>query len=177
MKAGRAHDTASSARWSFFPTDSLRRDLLIRHQATHKANKLDGRKAFERSGERAIKACDSCVRSKLKCGNTTLVVFFLSRKWHQKAVLAKHFLRRRAAMQALRETEHPLHERFLESDRICHHHRQCEHRQHAIFRGRHWRGELDSTRERTYSASSRIRQSLPRPRSPYGRFESELGLP
>lgn len=45
------------------------RDLLLRHQANHAKDKAQGPAKSERSSERAIKACDHCVLSKLKCDN------------------------------------------------------------------------------------------------------------
>jgi hypothetical protein len=45
------------------------RDLLLRHQASH-TNKAGNSKAgSDKQSERAIRACDACVLSKLKCGN------------------------------------------------------------------------------------------------------------
>ncbi|CZT18285.1 uncharacterized protein RCC_04129 [Ramularia collo-cygni] len=46
-----------------------RRDLLLRHQAAHAHNSSLKRNAPDRSVERAIKACDACVVSKVKCDN------------------------------------------------------------------------------------------------------------
>lgn len=46
-----------------------RRDLLLRHQAAHTNNIHAKRRAPNRSAERAIKACDACVISKLRCDN------------------------------------------------------------------------------------------------------------
>jgi hypothetical protein len=40
----------------------------VRHQANHKANSLEGGSSPDRSAERAHRACDACVKSKLKCG-------------------------------------------------------------------------------------------------------------
>lgn len=45
------------------------RDLLLRHQATHSTTASGTKVGKGRTGERAIKACDACVISKLKCDN------------------------------------------------------------------------------------------------------------
>ena len=44
------------------------RDLLVRHQVNHKTNATEDGSSPDRSSERAIRACDACVKSKLKCG-------------------------------------------------------------------------------------------------------------
>ncbi|PPJ54283.1 hypothetical protein CBER1_06569 [Cercospora berteroae] len=52
------------------PRGFNRRDLLLRHQAAHAKNAATGKIGPDRSNERAIKACDPCVISKLKCDNS-----------------------------------------------------------------------------------------------------------
>lgn len=49
---------------------ALYRDLLLRHQATHEKNAAHGQVGPDRTAERAVKACDACVVSKVKCDNT-----------------------------------------------------------------------------------------------------------
>lgn len=44
------------------------RDLLLRHQASHSQRSEKGTSNSDRASERAIRACDTCVLSKLKCG-------------------------------------------------------------------------------------------------------------
>lgn len=51
------------------PAAFNRRDLLLRHQATHAKNAADGLVGPNRVAERATKACNSCVISKVKCDN------------------------------------------------------------------------------------------------------------
>ncbi|KAH8626860.1 hypothetical protein IG631_18878 [Alternaria alternata] len=51
------------------PAAFNRRDLLLRHQATHTKNAKDGLVGPNRVAERATKACNSCVLSKVKCDN------------------------------------------------------------------------------------------------------------
>lgn len=51
------------------PAAFNRRDLLLRHQATHAKNAADGLVGPNRVAERATKACNSCVVSKVKCDN------------------------------------------------------------------------------------------------------------
>lgn len=51
------------------PAAFNRRDLLLRHQATHAKNAKDGLTGPNRIAERATKACNSCVVSKVKCDN------------------------------------------------------------------------------------------------------------
>ena len=51
------------------PAAFNRRDLLLRHQATHAKNAKDGLIGPNRIAERATKACNSCVMSKVKCDN------------------------------------------------------------------------------------------------------------
>ncbi|RYO49169.1 hypothetical protein AA0116_g12288 [Alternaria tenuissima] len=51
------------------PAAFNRRDLLLRHQATHTKNAKDGLVGPNRVAERATKACNSCVISKVKCDN------------------------------------------------------------------------------------------------------------
>lgn len=51
------------------PAAFNRRDLLLRHQATHAKNAKDGLIGPNRIAERATKACNSCVVSKVKCDN------------------------------------------------------------------------------------------------------------
>lgn len=51
------------------PAAFNRRDLLLRHQATHAKNTKDGLVGPNRIAERATKACNSCVVSKVKCDN------------------------------------------------------------------------------------------------------------
>ncbi|KAB2101748.1 hypothetical protein AG0111_0g9579 [Alternaria gaisen] len=51
------------------PAAFNRRDLLLRHQATHSKNAKDGLVGPNRVAERATKACNSCVLSKVKCDN------------------------------------------------------------------------------------------------------------
>lgn len=51
------------------PAAFNRRDLLLRHQATHVKNAADGLVGPNRVAERATKACNSCVVSKVKCDN------------------------------------------------------------------------------------------------------------
>jgi hypothetical protein len=50
--------------------DWLVRDLLLRHLATHAKNTAEGQVGPDRSVERAKKACNACVVSKVKCDNT-----------------------------------------------------------------------------------------------------------
>lgn len=52
------------------PAAFNRRDLLLRHQATHAKNAADGLVGPNRAAERATKACNSCVVSKVKCDNS-----------------------------------------------------------------------------------------------------------
>lgn len=56
-------------RCSQCPKAFNRRDLLLRHQAAHTKNEQDGKSGPNRSSERAIVACNSCVLSKIKCDN------------------------------------------------------------------------------------------------------------
>lgn len=52
------------------PRGFNRRDLLVRHQATHAKYTDDERtNGDDRPAERAIRACDACVKSKVKCEN------------------------------------------------------------------------------------------------------------
>jgi hypothetical protein len=50
--------------------DWLVRDLLLRHLATHAKNAAEGQVGPDRTVERAKKACNACVVSKVKCDNT-----------------------------------------------------------------------------------------------------------
>jgi hypothetical protein len=50
--------------------DRPHRDLLLRHQATHAKNAADGEIGSNRTVERATKACNACVVSKVKCDNS-----------------------------------------------------------------------------------------------------------
>lgn len=45
------------------------RDLLLRHQANHAKNAAEGQVGPNRTVERATKACNACVLSKVKCDN------------------------------------------------------------------------------------------------------------
>ncbi|EUC31550.1 hypothetical protein COCVIDRAFT_65449, partial [Bipolaris victoriae FI3] len=45
------------------------RDLLLRHQSAHAKNAAEGQPSLNRPVERATKACNFCVISKVKCDN------------------------------------------------------------------------------------------------------------
>ncbi|KAF2656918.1 hypothetical protein K491DRAFT_355856 [Lophiostoma macrostomum CBS 122681] len=64
-----SHRNERSFRCEGCPAAFNRRDLLLRHQATHAKNAADGLIGPNRIAERATKACNSCVVSKLKCDN------------------------------------------------------------------------------------------------------------
>jgi hypothetical protein len=51
------------------PAAFNRRDLLLRHEATHAKNAAEGQIGPNRTAERAARACDACVLSKVKCDN------------------------------------------------------------------------------------------------------------
>jgi len=74
------------------------RDLLVRHQVNHKTNATEDGSSPDRSSERAIRACDACVKSKLKCGMLQLVV-------SQRHQWTKHS--RGSIADALKETNVP----------------------------------------------------------------------
>ncbi|KAJ4984578.1 C6 transcription factor [Stagonosporopsis vannaccii] len=64
-----SHRNERSFRCEECPAAFNRRDLLLRHQATHAKNAKDGLVGPNRVAERATKACNSCVVSKVKCDN------------------------------------------------------------------------------------------------------------
>lgn len=90
------------------PAAFNRKDLLVRHQASHEKNAEGGGSSRERTSGRAARACGPCVSSKVKCDNGRP---------------CKRCLRKRLACterdkthehMAMRHTnEHQQHERFL----------------------------------------------------------------
>ncbi|KAH6099556.1 hypothetical protein HBI69_229430 [Parastagonospora nodorum] len=64
-----SHRNERSFRCKGCPAAFNRRDLLLRHRTTHAKNAAEGQVCTNRSVERATKACNSCVISKVKCDN------------------------------------------------------------------------------------------------------------
>ncbi|KAH7087408.1 hypothetical protein FB567DRAFT_524983 [Paraphoma chrysanthemicola] len=64
-----SHRNERSFRCEECPAAFNRKDLLLRHQSTHAKNNADGTIGPSRIAERATRACNSCVVSKVKCDN------------------------------------------------------------------------------------------------------------
>ncbi|KAI7548014.1 hypothetical protein KC331_g4668 [Hortaea werneckii] len=64
-----SHRNERKFRCSECPRAFNRRDLLLRHQANHSKSETLGARSPGYLNRRAVKACDACVTSKLKCDN------------------------------------------------------------------------------------------------------------